>query len=136
MRREGLANTRGEGKGSPCACCSDSHGGVVLHRACLCGLTDAGGPANRPKEQIKALEPFLMSPGQQCPISSLCFLATSIVCLLQGTVHLSVWERMKQVRGGDSPQLRGPTATTKCHGISEWPSLGPSFEEMSEWTAS
>lgn len=48
-----------------------------------------GGGFSNPLRD-KGLGPFLRLPGQYCCISSPCFFATGIVCLLQVTTHLSV----------------------------------------------
>lgn len=88
--------------------------GGVVHRACLCGLSAAGALSNPPRKQGPGA---FLTPGNYCFIPSLCSLATGIVSLLQVTAHLSVWERMKGVRAGDSLTL---VMGTYCHHGRSW----------------
>lgn len=102
MGREGQLGIKGVGEESPSAhhiACPGDVGEWYTEPASV-GLSAAGALSNPPRKQGPGA--FLTPPGNYCSIPSLCSLDTGIVSLLQVTAHLSVWERMKGVRAGDS----------------------------------
>lgn len=68
-----------------------------------------GALSNPLKEQNKSLGPFIRLSGLRCSTHPPVPLPQRLR-LLQGTTHLSVWERRKLVREGDSPRLWGSPA--------------------------